>query len=195
VFQVPVLVCMALICFQPPGSSGGKVKCGKFKSCLLREQVKSSTLSGLCVHKRYEVDTERRVSVSAVARRIDLEKLASLGYEAAWKRRLLIPTFESYEEDSSQSLLWTTGYRWWKGLNNLETKEEKISFKQPDKERSCVSALAIERYSSSSKFSVFCSGVGLPPSHPSLRSVYTYNSSHLMDRLSLSPPENHLASW
>ena len=79
-FQVPALVCMPGICSQPPWSNGGKVTCRIFKSCLLSEQVKTSNVSGLCVHKRYAV-RERRVS--AVAKRIDLEKLESLRYECS----------------------------------------------------------------------------------------------------------------
>ena len=54
-----------------------------------------------------------------------------------------------------------------------------------------MSALAIERYSRNRKFNVLCSGGRLPPSHshPSFSCIYIYNGSHLMHRLSLSPPE------
>lgn len=57
----------------------------KCKCYLLSEQVKTSNVSGLCVLKGCGVG-ERRVS--AVAKRLVLEKLESLRYEAAQKMKL-----------------------------------------------------------------------------------------------------------
>lgn len=184
--QVPALACMLGICSQPPGSTGGKVSWRKLKSCLLWEQVKTSTVSRLGVHKRYGMYVEREFCT--VAKRIDLEKLESLIYEAAQKRTLLTPSFVRYHKDSALSLLWTAGYMWWKVMNNLETKEEKISFKQPGKEQSPMSALVIEVHSRNNKFSTLFSAEELlrtPHSHPFVSCIYVDNGSHLMDRLSL----------
>lgn len=94
------------MCSQTPRQNGGKVGRRKFKCCLLSEQVKTSNVSGLCVLRGCGVG-ERRVS--AVGKRLVLEKLESLRYEAAQKMKLWSPSFVSYDKDSPLPLLGKLG--------------------------------------------------------------------------------------
>lgn len=54
-FQAPAPECLAGICPESPWSDGGRASWGKLKSCLTSEQVKTVSVPGSCVCKRFEV--------------------------------------------------------------------------------------------------------------------------------------------
>lgn len=94
-------------------------------------------------------------SFLAVAKRIDLRSWKL--YRKQSRKRFLSLSFERKNRLHSASAAGSWMYIWRKGMNNLETKEEKISFKQMGRERLPTTAVTMKSYRRNCSFNLLWS--------------------------------------